>query len=368
MVTQPLEKPVSETPIAKVTTTPASATDTLITLKKSGKVLMLPKGLSSKQIDKLDKFLSQNKTPAATASLMQPNAEMCGWHTTYGWEYEDQYQSVAGKALGISNDLNIISLQDAKNIYGFSLVAVNGFSNIDSAENAGFEASNIMVAYLNPTTALAILQSNPNQYPKCGYYEIDEPLKNNFSYIDTKRLEDLISSWNTGAKVMLTDYHWPSPTICDGNMDWGARLDYFQGSNYYIMCDNYGTPPDICGSPCDFGDEYSNYYNPAHVISNWVLNQSVQTSNWDCCFKLANGSDQNIKQIWLWAGSGDTTAIKTFCLYAWNNGWLSRLRKEILITWKCNSPDPCQSCIWGSSNSNWIISSYIYTGNDQYVP
>ena len=57
MVTQPLEKPVSETPIAKVTTTQASTTDTLITLKKSGKVLMLPKGLSAKQIDKLDKFL-----------------------------------------------------------------------------------------------------------------------------------------------------------------------------------------------------------------------------------------------------------------------------------------------------------------------
>ena len=79
MVTQPSEKPMSKVPMAKVATTPASTTDTVITLKKSGKMLMLPKGLSAKQIGKLDKLLSQNKTPAATASLIQPNAEMCGW-------------------------------------------------------------------------------------------------------------------------------------------------------------------------------------------------------------------------------------------------------------------------------------------------
>ena len=367
MITQPTIKSSNTTAtvnksMAKTVAVQVSTDDTVVTLSKSGKTLEVPKSITKKQLKELDNYLSKHKN--LTTQTISPNALTCGLYISYYWEFESEYQPVSGKLLGISNDLNIVTLQDAKKIYGFSLAAVNGFDNIASAKSAGFDYSNIMVAYLNPTTALATLQSNPNQYPKCGYYEIDEPLRYNFSYTDTKSLESLISSWGTGARVMITDYNWPTECCCNfWSKDAGAYLAYYQGVNYYMMCDQYGG--NCCGSPCDFWDEYTNYYSPSHVISNWLDNVSAHYGLWDCCFKLANGSDQNINQIWLCAGNGDLGALQQFCYCAWSNGWLLQREDYIETVWECTT-QPCTNCSF-PTKGNWIVENVIDTGQYQYV-
>ncbi len=221
-----------------------------------------------------------------------------------------------------------------------------------------------MVDYLNPTQALNTLTMYPNKYPKCAYYEIDEPIKYNYSSSDTKALENLIASWNTGAKVMVTDFHWPANSSCVGWLtNYGAEMGpYIATNNAYVMCDQYDG--DQCGSECTYWDEYSNYYNPSHVMSNWVKNQTWYTSAWDCAFKLANGSDQNINQIWLYAGTGDITAIQTFCLYAWYNGWLVRQMKQIEEIWECHLTNPCVNCIYPTT---YNLTNTYYTGQIEYV-
>jgi hypothetical protein len=341
-------------------------TDTVLTLPNSKVTITINKNVSMKKIAAIDDYLVAEKTlpklKLPTIQSAKPNLQNCKyeWDTVTFWESEFQYKPMPGKSLGITNDLNLITLQDAKNIYGFSFAAAQGFDNIATVFNAGFDYEHIMVDYLNPTSALAILQSTPNLYPKCSYYEIDEPTKNSFSTTDTKSLETLINNWNIGAKVMLTDYHWPEKTLCTDWYNWGQQLGNYEGSDYYIMCDNYGTPPDPCGDPCDFWNEYISYYNPAYVFSNWVMNQSAQSSNWDCCFKLANGSDQNINQIWLYAGTGDVTAIQLFVGYAWSDGWLLQFQKQkvnVLI----NTSNDCDP------DGPWAINQTWYTGNTEWV-
>ena len=357
---------LEKTSVINTATTSVSIEDTVVLLPKSKVTIAVKKGLSSDKITLLDDYFSKHKKLFTKSNYITPMLRDCTTHYDYYWTEENQYQPVSSKSLGISNDLNIISLQDAKIIYGFTLAAVSGFDNISTAYNAGYDYPNIMVAYLNPTSALDLLQSNPNLYPKCGYYEIDEPTKatNSYSSTDTKELENLINNWGTGAKVMLTDYHWPTKTLCTDWFNWGAQLGLYQGINYYIMCDEFGG--DICGSPCDYWDEYSNYYNPTHVFSNWLDNVNAHYSLWDCCFKLANGTDQNINQIWLWAGNGDLTALQHFCECAWENGWLLRLEKQILVIWKCSDPEGCFSCSWPNSGTWYIYDSY-YTGVQEYV-
>ena len=358
----------STTTMAKTTTlTTSTSPDTTVYLPLSKKTIRVSKSMSAEKIAMVDKYFSTHKSIGVKTNSVSPMLRDCTTHIDYGGELEMQFQAVAGKSLGISNDWSIISDSDAKNIYGFSLCAAFGFDNIASVHNAGYDYPNIMVEYLNPTSALSVLQYNPNQYPKCGYYEIDEPTKYSYSPTDTKSLETLINNWNTGAKVMLSDFHWPGKTLCTAYEDWGAKMEGYCGDNYYITCDNYGLGTETCGKPCEYWDEYTNYYGSWHVVSNYVYNQSVQSSNWDCCFKLANGTDQNIKQIWLWAGTGDLAALQTFCMYAWYNGWLLRQEKETEIIWKCNSYNPCTTCVWPSGGS-WYVEEILYTGRVSYVP
>ena len=162
---------------------------------------------------------------------------------------------------------------------------------------------------------------------------------------------------------MITEFHWLGNSGCNLWQNYGVQIGpYIATNNAFIMCDQYNG--DYCGSECDYWDEYSNYYTPSHAMSNWVKNQEWYTSAWDCAFKLANGSDQNIKQIWLWAGTGDTTAIKSFCWYAWYNGWLTRRYAEIENIWICDNINPCVTCSF--PNSFTIQKSY-FDGLYQYI-
>ncbi len=252
-----------------------------------------------------------------------------------------------------------MTLKIAKKVYGFSLAYASDFNQIVTANDSGFAYNNIMVGIRDPSAA-----PDPNLFPKCGYYEVDEPLKMNYSPTATINFDNKIASWNTGAKLLLTDYNWPAAEPCDGGKSAGLWLTmYMSNNNTYIMCDAYNGG--LCGSECDFWDEYSHYYNPI-PFSNWLMNEMVQTSNWDCAFKLANGSDQNINQIWLYAcNDGDITSVQTFCGYAWQNGWLLRQEKQIEFEWKCDSPDPCTNCVW--PYGTWYLYDSYYTGQEQYV-
>jgi hypothetical protein len=339
--------------------------DTVITLPKSKKTITISKSVSTDKISSLDDYLlSQNelsKSKSETIQNVNPNLKYCQYEydTVTIWTSEFQYRPMSGKSIGIFNDLNLISYSDALNIYGFSLAGVQGFGNIASAFNAGFPYSNILVEYLNPTSALATLQSNPNLYPKCGYYEIDEPLKNNYSSADTKSLESLISSWNIGARVILTDYNWPDEASCNlWSYDAGAWLAYYQGVNYYIMCDDYAG--NSCGSVVDFWQEYSGYYSPSHVISGILDNVSYHESTWDGCFQLANNSVPNYTQVWLWAGTGDVSAIQLFVGDAWSEGWLQQFQTGMTSIYintstDCNPNGPWSIVKSYSAGTRWVI-------------
>ena len=58
-----------------------------------------------------------------------------------------------------SND--VVTLEIAKNVYGFSLAFAGGFNQIQPVKDSGFEFSNIMVGIGDPSTA-----PNPNLYDK----------------------------------------------------------------------------------------------------------------------------------------------------------------------------------------------------------
>ncbi len=367
IITSPPTEKENNTSMKKTTTisqakVSSSSGDTVIYLPISKKTLTVSRSLSAEKIAMLDKYFSNHKIPTRNKTI-KPYIQDCSTYYEYEWENENQFSPVSGKLLGIWQSDDIITLDTARITYGFSLAYATGFNSISKLEGANYADPNIMVGIGDPTVALGQVKN----YNKCGYYEIDEPLSFNYSPTDTKKFEDTINAWDPGGKVMLTDYNWPSEACCNfWAKDAGLWLAQYQGSNYYMMCDKYdGT---CCGSPCDYWDEFSNYYNPAHVISNWAKNQMWQTSNWDCCFKLANGSDQNIVQIWLYADSvGDISSVQTFCGYAWQNGWLLRLQKQIEIIWKCDDPQPCTNCDWYNNKGNWYVYDTFYTGQQRYA-
>lgn len=358
-LTSPSENKNNTAPMPKVlansTATIDHTIDTVITLPKSKISVVVNKNLSIDKIRIMDDYYSthtisqssKNKI-SPTLQSISPNYRWCPYHTDTISVLQNQYGQVPGKSLGIDDGSYIISLKDAHDIYGFSLAYANGFNDISNLEAAGYSDSNIMVGVGDPSKA------HPNQYNKCGYYEIDEPLKMGYSYTATINFDDTIASWNSGAKLLLTDYNWPAAEVCDGGRSAGLFLTlYMSNNNTYIMCDQYDG--DLCGSECDYWDEYSHYYNPI-PFSNWLMNELIQSSNWSCAFNLANGSDQNINQIWLFAdGDGDLTSLQTFCGYAWQYGWLVRQEGRLVEVWQ-NTDGTCN---WETGNWTLISSHYI---------
>jgi hypothetical protein len=150
------------------------AIDTVITLPKSKITITISKSVSVSKISSIDDYLliqkTSPKTKTSTIQGINPNLRQCQYEfdTVTFWQSEFQYKPMPGKSLGIFNDLNLITYHDALNIYGFSLAGANGFSEIASVRAAGYNYSNIMVEYVNPTSALAILPDT-TLYPKCGY-------------------------------------------------------------------------------------------------------------------------------------------------------------------------------------------------------
>ena len=129
-------------------------TDTVLTLPNSKATITINKNVSMKKIAAIDDYLVAEKTlpklKLPTIQSAKPNLQNCKyeWDTVTFWESEFQYKPMPGKSLGITNDLNLITLQDAKNIYGFSFAAAQGFDNIATVFNAGFDYEHIMVDYL----------------------------------------------------------------------------------------------------------------------------------------------------------------------------------------------------------------------------
>ncbi len=340
MVTQPPEKPVSEAPMAKISTTLAFTADTLITLKKSGKMLMLPEGLTAGQIDKLDKFLSENKTPAATTSLIQPNAEMCGWHTAYGWEYEYQYEPVNGKALGVWINYDYLNQQQLYNL-GFRKIAIYNAEQRDEAYIAGFQYQNMMymtdnyhknIAYLG----FKALNTNTIHINSCY---IDEPFESSklpqWSTSEIIDFSDSLQNNYPSVKLFLSSFNWPVSSY----YDWPIPQSVYSLDNIFIMCDQYQT------NTSDIWTAFKNFYGSKNISNFMDLEYNkpgVGSSNGDFSTLFGRANGLGINDIWLYANNYDNiTLVDQFCDAAWSNGWLTKFRKRIIITWRCDDPNPC---------------------------
>lgn len=348
----PLANKTSINTMAKTTALPAATSansvDTIITLPLSNKTIAVKKGLSADKIKILDKYFFKHQNIVSNSQSIIPDIQDCSTYYQYVWEWENQFSPVSGRYLGIWPSDNIVTLGKAYNTYGFSLACVD-YSRINMAHDSGFAYSNIMV---NVGSYYA-MPDYFNQYPKCGYYLIDEPYENNYD----QGLVQIFNNWANPSIVMLDDYDWPSTD--------GSEMAGYEANNTRIMCDQYvGT---IYGDPLDYWNKYTENYGTAFFIAGWLNNTQDLENWWGSSFSLVNNSLTNISQIWLYAlNTGNESLVESFCETAWQNGWLLRLEKETEIIWKCTNSQPCTNCNWNNNQGNWYIYDSFYTGQQQY--
>ncbi len=353
--------------------------DTVITLPLSKKTIEFKKGTPSDKIALLDKYLSTHKNLPTKRQTVSPNALTCGQYDEYDWEYENQYQAVPGKNLGIwTND---ITVWQTYNQYGFTSLFVTSTTDIDSGYADGFSEDNMMWGLGLPDYAGGITNSTSGGRHVGSYY-IDEPIetgKGGGGWTPTLVLD---AASLTPKPVMLGSYKWPVvPQYYDvlTNTTYGQIYGPLINSanNLYIMCDEYhgnclGTVEDYWG---EFHDYYTSPKNPTdwlNVVDNNGTGGGHNTCNsenstsWYDLIHFADGS-LGMNTIWLYAeNTGDEQAIASFCYAAWYEGWLLRQQKQILTVWKC-STSPCTSCSYPNSGAWYILESY-YTEVSRYVP
>lgn len=114
-----------------------SSPDTAVYLPLSKKTIKVAKNIDADKIAMIDQYFSTHKNIVVKTNSVTPYLLDCTTHYEYDYVQEMQFQAVSGKSLGISNDWNLISSSDAKNIYGFSLYVAFGFDNIETVHNAG---------------------------------------------------------------------------------------------------------------------------------------------------------------------------------------------------------------------------------------
>jgi type 1 fimbria pilin len=372
-ITQPTEKSVNNLELRKTNVLKISNTnDTIIVLPKSNISIIISKDISSDKIKILDKYLFEHKN-ISELQIVTPNALSCDIYIERYMVLQNQYRSVVGKFLGIWTDL--ITMSKCYNTYGFNNIFV-GTSNIPSAHSAGFKFDSIMVPIDSYSTAFGTI-STANSYG-IRYYHINEPFeRGSFSGSDLVSVGIMISNANTNSKMMMCSYKMPDYCFFQPDNTFGARYStvLYSTSNSYMMCDEYHG--NCCGSVDDFWTRFRNYYGSNRCISNWVHlvinngNGSVTcgTGNANSWYDLLGDANENgVNKIWLYAlSTGNEDAINNFCSSAWRRSWLSRLARELVVIWKCDTPNPCIGCNWANNKGPWHIQQSYYDGIYQWL-
>jgi hypothetical protein len=379
-VTSPVEKNNYKTPVFKAAPSNGRFTDTTIVLPASKMVIKISKEITADKIALVDSFFNSH-TIKAKPFIITPNASACNIMYVYFWLYPGSYKTVQGKYLGIWTDKLSPYLC---NQYGFNQYFVGYNPNlsqlnvvIDSVHNAGYDYSNLMVGLGNDSLSYnqnIISGTNKN----IGYYFIDEPIEQNAfgnPALIGQSLAPLMKNKNPDSKLFLTDYRWPTASICGGSTGTNLMNIIKSSDNVYIQCDQYDG--NCCGNAADYWDVYMNFYGINTNVSNWISVfqndgnhyeyfpcTSTKSSDWSTLFNRANSYGMN--NIWLYAlGMTDLINFNKFLTAAWANGWLLQKQMRIVAVFKCNNPDPCANC--RQSGGNWYISD-LYSDLEVWNP
>jgi hypothetical protein len=336
------------------------STDTVVTLPKSGKTIIIKKDFPAGMIANLDNYI--NKHPnipdanSSSANVIKPNISDCPPTTCpyvyyYIWILQDQYKLASGYHMGTWVTSDVISYSQAFNQYGFDELAVTP-GEINTALGIGFKANNLMM--LLPDNQLPIDLTDMHNNPSVGYYFIDEPVANGVPLNDVQAIELYLTTYIPSAKFLISAYNWPVATICNGWLGDENDGPYLTSSNSGIMCDQY--VGNLCGSMKDYWNEYWNFYG-SHSWMNWANNTGGNAGSWPDCFNWMNV--HGINNVWLYASkTGDEGVIQNWCATAWQYFWSQRYMKQYVYI--CASVD-CSNCN-DFPNGNWDIISEGYTG------
>lgn len=378
-ITQPQEKSIRNTkPLAKVTTTTIDhSQDTVITLPKSGKQIIISKTISTARIKQLDTYLSTHQISTKTQSNVVPYLPDCTRYYDYYWVFEDQFRGVPGKYLGINN--SIVSDAKLHNTYGFNMLLVSNNSDIDAAHSAGFHYDSLMLQLKNLGTAFTTIEAANNGGRHVGSYYIDEPVENG-----TWALYGLdeVADYVYPKHVILSSYDWASEWYDWPSLTWGDVYGQWinSRSNIYITCDQYHG--DCNGSAEDYWGEFHDYYGSGKNLTDWlhvIINNGTggghvacpwineNSTSWYDLIHFADGS-LAMNKLWLYAydTGADESALESFCQTASYWGWLLEYTRQFVVVWKCVSPGGCTDCHWPSSGE-WTVETSYYTGLTEWA-
>ena len=347
--------------VATVTSSINHSTDTVITLPRSGKTIVIDKNLPADKIALLDNYLSTHNI-SNKPQTVKPYAGYYQVTISY-WEMENQFSPAPGKNLGICT--NIIPIWNtARPSYGFTSIYVNNTDDLDSAYHDGYSYDNMMLGLTNYNTAFSQIDASNSYGRHVGSYYIDEPIEK--GTWDDYTIESVASySGASSRRIMLGSYKWPVvPQYWSFPVTYGQKYGPIVSSlgNIYIMCDEYHG--NCLGHTSDYWNEFKGYYISKN-ISNWLdvtINNGYgnasscgyAATSWSTLLYTANYN--GIGEVWLYAvDEGDETAILNFCLSAWQMHWNLRLQKHLVIIYQCSG----LNCSW-PDGGNWTVYAAYY--------
>jgi hypothetical protein len=312
---------------------------------------------------------------AAEADMViEPQAQLCGTKTTYGWGV-DHFEPMAGKLVGIwpVNYHSPSYLLEYKNKWGYSGLFIGADSyEYNEALQVGYLPANLMISIHNQTAV------NDNYAEKvdnfyAGRYYIGEPVDHQCdgnedtgkrmykptelipikTYISSKRpnsvfvldgykrCDHLQVAGTIADKVMFSSYHhWINlgTGYCITNMGWGPSIE-----TYYINGDSDQRPD---------WSEMKNIFGPRFTAT-WV---SAQESEFGDLF--GHASNLGLNEVWIYMGEAyPPEKFEAISLAAWNSRFLRRFDRKYRIEWRCDNPDPCRNCDPTNGDDGWYVVS-----------
>jgi hypothetical protein len=198
------------------------------------------------------------------------------------------------------------------------------------------------------------------------YYFYDEPYKRN-KMSTVANYAAWLYTLVPQAKLIVSDYYWPDNSCIWFPGNDGAEMKLYLNtfSNLYIYFDG-GKSTTLCGNVHDYWDEYKAFYGiPVKNYTNQIF-LAYHSENWGDLLSLAMAWSiyGAMNPIWVYAddGSENESMVTNFCYAAWQTHWLLQSAHHYVVTWQCNSLDPCVYCQW-PDEGNWHI---IYQTIDDY--
>jgi hypothetical protein len=333
--------------------------DTTVILRESKKVVVVDKRIPPDKILLLDKYLAANSISTKKEIQISRLQSGCIHTVTYN-EIANFYKQAMGKYLGIWVNPNVVPWSKCHNQYGFTNILAE-FSSASYAVSSGFQHDSIMIGLPGAATLWKDIYNDNN--PAYNFYFVDEPYKQ-MSIQEFAKISRFIYQKNSRAKLLFTDYYWPDINLpcyfTSGNKHsiWNY---YLNKPNVFIMCDQYDG--NWCGDASSFWQKYKSVYGvPFRNFSNWITLDSDNINDWKDLLNLASSFGMNLLWIYGLDKNVDESRISEFCSNAWQEGWLLRLEKNLVVVYKCTNP----YCHW-PDKGEWAIYSAYYA-DQQYVP